>query len=184
MKIYTKSGDKGRTSLASGKRVSKSDLRLEAYGTADELNSFVGWLRALLSESQGDWKASIDAQLVWLQNRLFDLGAILAGAPMPMAEGAVNQVEEWIDQMQDQLPELRAFILPGGSQMVAVCHVCRTVARRLERAMVVLAESIGEEVERADEDTMIFVNRLSDYCFVLARFIALKEKIELPIWKK
>ena len=184
MKIYTKSGDKGRTSLASGKRVSKSDLRLEAYGTADELNSFVGWLRALLDKQKGDWREGVDAQLAWVQNRLFDLGAILAGAQMSMAEGSVNQLEEWIDQMQEQLPELRAFILPGGGQMVAACHVCRTVTRRLERAMVVLEETKIEGGEGVGEEVMIFVNRLSDYCFVLARFVALKEEIELPIWKK
>lgn len=181
MKIYTKSGDKGRTSLATGKRVSKSDLRLEAYGTADELNSFVGWLRSLIVQSKGDWIVRVDEQLGWVQNRLFDLGAILAGSDMPLAEAAVNQLEVWIDEMQLELPELRAFILPGGSDAVSACHVCRTVVRRLERNMVVWHEETGETV--ADE-VWQFVNRLSDYCFVLARFMAKNLEISVPVWEK
>ena len=181
MKIYTKSGDKGRTSLATGKRVSKSDLRLEAYGTADELNSFVGLLRSKVVQLSVDWRMGIDAQLGWIQNRLFDLGAILAGSDMPLAEGAVNQMEKWIDEMQEKLPELRTFILPGGDETVSVCHVCRTVARRLERSMVVWHEESSEPLA---EDVWQFVNRLSDYCFVLARFIADNLEINVPTWEK
>ena len=181
MKIYTKSGDKGRTSLATGKRVSKSDLRLDAYGTADELNSYIGWLRSKVVESSGEWALGVDAQLCWLQNRLFDLGAIMAGSDMALAEGAVNQLESWIDEMQSSLPELRAFILPGGAGVVAVCHVCRTVVRRLERSMVFWHEETGETV--ADE-VWQFVNRLSDYCFVLARFVAKNLEISVPVWEK
>lgn len=185
MKIYTKSGDKGRTSLASGKRVSKSDLRLEAYGTADELNSYVGWLRSLVVQSSCAWSVDVDEQLGWVQNRLFDIGAILAGADMPLSEGAVGQVECWIDRMQDELPELRAFILPGGGEAISACHVCRTVTRRLERNMVrVVQESEGGQGNMIGEDVMKFVNRLSDYCFVLARFIAKKLEITLPTWEK
>ena len=100
MKIYTKSGDKGRTSLATGKRISKSDLRLEAYGTADELNSFVGWLRSLVIQPSLEWTVEIDEQLNWVQNRLFDVGAILAGADILFPEEYVNQLESWIDIMQ------------------------------------------------------------------------------------
>lgn len=181
MKIYTKSGDKGRTSLATGKRVSKSDLRLEAYGTADELNSYVGLLRSLIVQHSSDWSACVDGQLGWIQNRLFDVGAMLAGASMSLPEGAVNHVETWIDEMQLELPELREFILPGGSELVSVCHVCRTVVRRLERSMVVWHENTGETV--ADE-VWQFVNRLSDYCFVLARFVAKKQEMQLPTWEK
>lgn len=181
MKIYTKSGDKGRTSLATGQRVSKSDLRLDAYGTADELNSFVGWLRSLVVKHSGMWSKGVDEQLGWLQNRLFDLGAILAGSDMPLSEGAVSQLERWIDDMQSVLPELRAFILPGGNEVVSACHVCRTVARRLERSMVVWHESSGETV--ADE-VWQFVNRLSDYCFVLSRFVANNLEIYVPTWEK
>jgi cob(I)alamin adenosyltransferase len=181
MKIYTKSGDKGRTSLATGKRVSKADLRLEAYGTADELNSYVGWLRSLMAKLSGDWVARVDEQLGWVQNRLFDLGAILAGADMSLPEGSVNHLETWIDEMQSELPELRAFILPGGDEVVSVCHVCRTVVRRLERSMVVWHEETGETVS---EEVWQFVNRLSDYSFVLARFVANNLEINVPIWEK
>ena len=100
MKIYTKSGDKGRTSLATGKRVSKSDLRLEAYGTADELNSYVGLLRSEVAGCGAAWAQDVDKQLGWLQNRLFDLGAVLAGSDMVFAAENVSKVEEWIDEMR------------------------------------------------------------------------------------
>ncbi len=184
MKIYTKSGDKGRTSLATGQRVSKSDVRLEAYGTADELNSFVGLLRSLVVRSEGDWTKQVDLQLNWVQNRLFDLGAILAAAEMSLTEDAVGQLEEWIDEMQTGLPELRAFILPGGSEAVAMCHVCRTIARRLERHMVSMSQGDRKEKYVMDDEVMKFVNRLSDYCFVLARFIANNLEISIPTWEK
>ena len=184
MKIYTKSGDKGRTSLATGQRVSKSDVRLEAYGTADELNSFVGLLRSLVARSEGDWTKQVDMQLNWVQNRLFDLGAILADAEMSLTEDAVGQLEEWIDEMQTGLPELRAFILPGGSEAVAMCHVCRTIARRLERHMVSMSQGDRKEKYVVDDEVMKFVNRLSDYCFVLARFIANNLEISIPTWEK
>ena len=133
MKIYTKTGDKGRTSLATGKRVSKSDLRLDAYGTADELNSFVGLLRASLDRCEGKWVRDIDVQLGWVQNRLFDVGAILAGADLPFAEKNVLHLEEWMDMMDAKLPVLKEFVLPGGNEQVSLCHVCRCVARRLEK---------------------------------------------------
>ena len=184
MKIYTKSGDKGRTSLATGQRVSKSDVRLEAYGTADELNSFVGLLRSLVARSEGDWTKQVDLQLNWVQNRLFDLGAILAATEMSLTEDAVGQLEEWIDEMQTGLPELRVFILPGGSEAVAMCHVCRTIARRLERHMVSMLQGDRKEKYVMDDEVMKFVNRLSDYCFVLARFIANNLEISIPTWEK
>lgn len=181
MKIYTKTGDKGRTSLATGARVRKSDKRLEAYGTADELNSFVGLLRAKVAQEEGDWCAATDEQLGWIQNRLFDVGAVLSGADMPFAEESVNQLEMWIDEMQEDLPELREFILPGGSEAVALCHVCRTVARRLERGVVVWCDEEGMDLP---EQVVCFVNRLSDYSFVLARWVGKKQKIVPFVWKK
>ena len=181
MKIYTKSGDKGRTSLASGKRVSKSDLRLEAYGTADELNSFIGLLRSALCKCDIECNPKIDKQLACVQNRLFDLGAILAGAEISFPQEAVSLLENWIDEMQTNLPELRAFILPGGSEVTSICHVCRCVCRRLERSMVLWCEESGESVE---ETVWQYVNRLSDYCFVLARFLTKKLEINELIWKK
>lgn len=181
MKIYTKSGDKGRTSLASGKRVSKSDLRLEAYGTADELNSFIGLLRSALCKCDIECNPMIDKQLGRVQNRLFDLGAILAGAEMSFPQEAVSVLENWIDEMQTNLPELRAFILPGGSEVTSICHVCRCVCRRLERSMVLWCEDSGESLE---ETVWQYVNRLSDYCFVLARFLTKKLEIDELIWEK
>ena len=101
MKIYTKTGDKGRTSLATGKRVSKSDLRLEAYGTSDELNSFVGLLRSSLRDDLGSWTVAVDKQLGWIQNRLFDVGAVLAGADFPFVEENVEQLEKWMDEIKE-----------------------------------------------------------------------------------
>ena len=181
MKIYTKTGDKGDTSLAVGGRVRKSDKRLEAYGTADELNSYVGWLRAKVTAKSPAWHAVVDSQLGWIQNRLFDVGAILAGANMEVSEVAVNQLETWIDKMQSELPELREFILPCGDEMVAVCHVCRTVARRLERNIVDWCDSEEKELP---EQVVCFVNRLSDYCFVLGRYVGQKMEIIPSIWEK
>jgi len=181
MKIYTKSGDKGKTSLATGSRVRKSSKRLDAYGTADELNSFVGLLRAKLVQCGSEWCASVDGQLEWVQNRLFDIGAILAGADMQVSEDAVNQLEKWIDVMQQELPELRAFVLPGGSELVALCHVCRTVTRRLEREIVAWCDA---EETMLPEMVLCYVNRLSDYCFVLSRWVGQEEKIVPFLWKK
>ena len=181
MKIYTKTGDKGDTSLAVGGRVRKSDKRLEAYGTADELNSYVGWLRAKIVGESPIWHIVVDEQLGWVQNRLFDIGAILAGAEMEVTEEAVCQLEKWIDDMQKELPVLREFILPGGNEVVSLCHVCRTVARRLERNIVDWCDSEGKSLP---EKVVCFVNRLSDYCFVLARGIGKKEQIKPIVWEK
>ena len=181
MKIYTKTGDKGDTSLAVGGRVRKSDKRLEAYGTADELNSYVGWLRAKIVGESPIWHIVVDEQLGWVQNRLFDIGAILAGAEMEVTEEAVCQLEKWIDDMQKELPVLREFILPGGNEVVSLCHVCRTVARRLERNIVDWCDS---EEKALPDKVVCYVNRLSDYCFVLARWIGKKEQIKPIVWEK
>ena len=181
MKIYTKTGDKGDTSLAVGGRVRKSDKRLEAYGTADELNSYVGWLRAKIVGESPIWHIVVDEQLGWVQNRLFDIGAILAGAEMEVTEDAVCQLEKWIDDMQKELPVLREFILPGGNEVVSLCHVCRTVARRLERNIVDWCDSEGKVLP---DKVVCYVNRLSDYCFVLARWIGKKEQIKPIVWEK
>ena len=130
MSIYTKTGDAGQTSLADNQRVSKADHRLEAYGTADELNAWVGMLRAALVQLSAHQNS--DAQLLWIQNKLFNLGASLSAAPGEwLTEDDTRQLEHWIDDMQALLPPLRAFILPAGSETVARCHVCRTITRRL-----------------------------------------------------
>lgn len=172
MKIYTKTGDKGQTSLANGKRVSKTDLRLECYGTADELNSWVGLLRARTNNYQ--------EQLDRIQNLLFNLGARLADAPGEdwITTQDVTDLELWIDQIQEQLEPLRAFILPAGNETIATCHLCRTVTRRLERLMVNLL------AQNTNDITLQWVNRLSDFWFVFARKIAKDDKISLFLWKK
>ncbi len=176
MKIYTKTGDKGQTSLANGKRVQKTDARLECYGTADELNSWVGLLRARTDNAYQD-------QLGEIQNKLFNLGALLADAQGDdwITATDVAKLEEWIDAMQAELEPLRAFILPGGNETVATCHLCRTVTRRLERLMVGLYEN---EQNASQAIPLQWVNRLSDFWFVLARKIAEEQKISIFLWKK
>ena len=169
MKIYTKTGDKGQTSLATGQRVSKTDKRIEAYGTADELNSFVGLLRVQVPNNE---------ELGWIQNRLFDLGACLAGATLRIEDEAITKVEQWIDRMQEQVPPLRAFVLPTGDEAACRAHVCRTIARRLERAMLAC------ENKDKWQNELVFVNRLSDYFFVLARYLSFCANVSEEEWKK
>jgi cob(I)alamin adenosyltransferase len=141
----------------------------------------VGWLRAKIMCESPIWHIVVDAQLGLVQNRLFDIGAILAGAEMEVTEDAVCQLEKWIDDMQQELPALREFILPGGNEVVSLCHVCRTVARRLERNIVDWCDS---EEKALPEKVVCYVNRLSDYCFVLARWIGKKEQIKPIVWEK
>ena len=180
MAIYTKTGDRGQTSLATGERVSKTDLRLEAYGTADELNSWIGLLRAAISEQpsavSGQYSA-VSGQLEWVQQRLFNIGAALSGAPGEwISEDDVHELEQWIDRLLEEAPLVRAFVLPAGGEQVARAHVCRTVTRRLERRILVL--------EDADPKIVQYVNRLSDYLFVLAGYFARKRGENPQIWEK
>lgn len=171
--IYTKTGDKGETSLANGQRVSKADARLEAYGTADELNSWVGLLRAQMTDEALKNK---DQELAWIQNRLFNLGAALSEAPGEwLKEEDVTQLEAWIDAMQAELPKQHSFVLPVGGEAVGRCHVCRTVCRRLERRMIALG---------TEGVALQFVNRLSDYLFVLARYCGMKNGEKEEAWQK
>ena len=166
--IYTKTGDKGETSLASGNRVPKTDVRIEAYGTVDELNSWIGMLRSGLQQA--------DEQLEWIQNKLFNIGAALSEAPGEwLTEEDVKQLEAWIDEMQAVLPKQRGFILPAGSTKVAQCHVCRTVCRRTERRMI---------EAHASDVLLRFVNRLSDYLFVLSRYLTSVNHEKECMWKK
>ena len=171
MNIYTKTGDKGQTSLANGKRVPKTDLRIEAYGTSDELNSLIGYLRVVADTEQ----------LRWIQNRLFDLGACLAGAEMHLNPSANEKLEAWIDEMAAVVPPLRAFVLPAGNEAAARAHLCRTVTRRLERNML-LARSQYTDLDWQTE--LVFVNRLSDYFFMLARFIMTRTNTQEELWEK
>jgi len=170
-KIYTKTGDDGTTGLATGPRRLKSDLRVEAYGTIDEANSFIGLARQHTQEL-----AALDTMLMRIQNDLFDLGAdlstpdtgeTLAYEPLRIIAAQVTRLEAEIDQLNADLDPLRSFVLPGGSGAAAALHIARTVARRAERLMVDLARMDGEIVSG---DALAYVNRLSDFLFVAARW--------------
>lgn len=187
MAIYTKTGDKGETSLANGTRVSKTNVRIEAYGTVDELNSWIGMLKATpqpLPIGQGEESAweNVVAQLTQVQNKLFNIGASLSCAPGEwISEADVKQIENWIDTMQASTPAQRVFVLPSGNEVVARCHVCRTICRRAERRMLEIVER-GET--RVESQELKYMNRLSDYLFVLARFLNHKMGEKEEIWQK
>ncbi len=166
LKVYTKTGDKGGTSLFGGTRVEKDHNRIDAYGNVDELNSFIGLLR-----DQNEMDANISSQLYEIQKILFTVGTLLAtekppkGFTMPtLEENDTQQLEIWIDEFSLDLPELKNFILPGGLQVVSLCHVCRTVCRRTERGIVKLSQT-----DKIDDNVLPYMNRLSDYFFVLGR---------------
>ena len=164
-KINTKTGDQGETSLFGGKQVLESDLRIESYGTVDELNAHLGLLRDHLS---GEAERKLIKEV---QDRLFDIGAVLAtspGKPPPalgIAESDIAGLEKAIDDLDEQLPELKNFILPGGHASVSICHIARCVCRRTERRIVAL-NAIDQDVP---PDIIRYLNRLSDYLFMLAR---------------
>lgn len=164
MKVYTKTGDNGQTSLIGGKVVSKSDLRVNAYGTLDEVNAFVGVAIEWLEDNE-----ALQAELSHIQQLLFDCGTDLASSsklkPYRISEKDVQWLEEKIDEHMNQLPPLRRFILPGGSKEAAYLHLARTVTRRGEREIVKL--SVQEEI---NQHVLRCINRLSDYFFVIARF--------------
>ncbi|WP_153730337.1 cob(I)yrinic acid a,c-diamide adenosyltransferase [Sporosarcina obsidiansis] len=167
MKIYTKTGDKGKTSLIGG-RVAKDDLRVEAYGTIDELNSFIG---KAMTELEGDKFADILTDLETIQNELFDGGGDLANVMKErhykLDEAPITVLEERIDKLMEEAPELERFILPGGSPAAATLHIARTITRRAERVTVTLmnaADDVSPVVQR-------YLNRLSDYLFVAARIV-------------
>lgn len=179
MKIYTKTGDTGQTALFGGKRLPKDDLRIEAYGTVDELNSHVGLLRdsGLSSAAQNT--------LLEIQDRLFTIGSLLASDPekdnlqVPqISDEDVLRLESEMDEMNEDLPEMRSFVLPGGHPAVSQCHIVRCVCRRAERRAVSLAA-----VSPVKPIIIQYLNRLSDYFFVLSRSIAVqKNAVESP-WK-
>ncbi len=179
MKIYTKTGDKGTTALFGGKRVSKADLRIDTYGTIDELNSWIGMVRDLeVNQKRKD-------VLVEIQDRLFTVGSILATEPgntkvkIPsLAEADILFLEKEIDAMDAALPPMRFFVLPGGHTAISHCHVARTVCRRSERLIIALhaQETVPDEVIK-------YINRLSDYLFVLSRMVAHELRAEETPWK-
>lgn len=172
--IYTKTGDKGETSLASGQRVSKTDVRIEAYGTVDELNSWVGALQSVITNDE--LRVENGKQLAVIQHKLFNLGAELSEAPGEwITENDVNAVEKWIDEIQAVVPPQRAFLLPAGSEPVTRCHICRTICRRAERRMI---------DAKASDIALRYINRLSDYFFVLSRLVCYQNGETEIEWKK
>ena len=201
MSIYTRTGDKGQTSLFNGQRVSKSDLRVEAYGTIDELNSIIGLIVAEVSfprkrESRSSIKSritvdqvknkSFEKELIRVQNDLFQIGSALASpqitnhkSQITNLDKRVKDFESSIDKMTDQMPALSNFILPGGGLTGAMLHFARTVCRRAERKIAKL-----KELEKIDDNIIMYVNRLSDLLFTMARFVNYKEKKKEILWSK
>ena len=187
-KVYTRTGDGGKTRLAGGQEVWKDSIRVEAYGTVDELNSMLGFIRALNEQSDATPDASnfIETTLKWTQNKLFDLGGILATAPgetfpsMPtVSQGDVLHLEHLIDECQKDLEPLKEFILPGGGQMASLLHIARTICRRAERVCVTLSKE-----EEVSPDVVKFLNRLSDALFVFARWVAKKQGAAELLWER
>ena len=177
--LYTRGGDKGTTSLVGGQRVSKGHLRLESYGTIDELNSFLGLLIAETEEQK-----TIDI-LQFVQHKLFAIGSYLATdtttTELKVASQITNEnilrIEQSIDEIDSQLPKMRGFILPGGCRSASLAHVCRTVCRRAERLMCRLAETT-----KMDDTALTFINRLSDLLFVIARKECISKNNDEIIW--
>ena len=180
-KIYTKTGDKGSTSLIGGVRVPKSHIRIESYGTVDELNSYLGMVNDMAANEQvNEWLREI-------QDRLFTIGSELATTPdkeikmkLPdLHDADVQWLEQRIDQMNETLPEMRSFILPGGNLAASTCHVARCVCRRVERICV----TMQEQNEHIPDLIVPYINRLSDFLFVLARYIThINGAAEIP-WR-
>jgi cob(I)alamin adenosyltransferase len=180
-KIYTKTGDDGSTGLLGGTRVKKYDIRLEAYGTIDELNATIGVIRSY------NLPENVAEILVEIQNKLFNIGSRLASdekgeeftLKLSITEDHISFLENAIDEMEEELPELTHFILPGGDLAAAQCHVARTVCRRAERRILEFAEN-----EIVQTETLKYINRLSDFLFVLARKLSASSGIEEKPWKQ
>lgn len=180
MKIYTKTGDKGQTSLIGGTRVPKHHIRIEAYGTVDELNSHLGLIRDCLSNNK-----ETTGQILEIQDRLFTIGSILASDPTKskmkipeLIDTDVEFLEKAIDKMNETLPEMRSFVLPGGNQVISFTHIARCVCRRAERCTIQLSEE-----SKVNDVVLKYLNRLSDYLFVLSRKLTFDLKaVETP-WK-
>lgn len=180
-KIYTKTGDDGTTGLVGGSRVKKYNIRLEAYGTVDELNAVLGVIRSYQIPD------SVSANLVEIQNKLFNIGSRLASdksgegftQKLSITEDHISSLEKAIDEMEEELPELTHFILPGGDLAAAQCHVARTVCRRAERRILEFAET-----EKVQPEIPKYINRLSDFLFVLARKLSADSGIEEKPWKQ
>lgn len=179
MKIYTKTGDKGLTSLLGGAIVSKSHIRIEAYGTVDELNSHLGLVRDL------EENKTRREDLIKIQETLFAIGSLLATQPgksfsyVPKVQPQdIGMLEKLIDQMDAGLPPMKNFILPGGHSSVSICHIARCVCRRAERTVITLSET-----EAVEDSIIVYLNRLSDYLFMLSRQLTSETDAEEIPWK-
>jgi len=172
-KIYTKKGDKGETGIFSGKRVSKGSLEIEALGTIDEANSFLGLTASFLEEQY------LKNKITQVQNTLFKLGSIIAGAKLSIPKSVVKKYEKEIDAWTKVMPPITNFIFPGGSKPAAFLFTARTTVRRAERAIVNLSKE-----KNINPDILIYINRLSDYLFILARYINFRQGIKENIWKR
>ena len=182
-KVTTKTGDKGNTTLAGGQKVSKSSLRIEAYGGIDELNAYLGLIIELCKEKKE--LGNLHQTILRIQNELFNLGTQLAVLPEDRRENTpaieeknIVQLEEEIKNFNSQLKPLTSFLLPGGDLIVAHFHVARTICRRVERSIVRLAEN-----EKLDGNEITYVNRLSDWLFVVSRFVAKKLNKKEILWQ-
>jgi len=187
-KVYTRTGDAGKTRLAGGQQVWKDCLRVEAYGTVDEVNASVGVVRVMNAEMAGrhEQAEQLEQELRWVQNKLFDAGSILATAPgqtfknMPQVTAQdVTRLEKLIDRCQKDLEPLKEFILPGGGKVSGFLHQARTICRRAERLCVRLSRE-----EPVDPTIVKFVNRLSDTLFVLARWVAKTQGEPEFLWER
>lgn len=183
-RLYTRTGDKGTTSLVGGQRIDKDSLRLEAYGTIDELSSNIG---VILSDPKCDTRSK--EQLIQIQNELFNIGSYLATEITPdvlksswfigpPSDKTITEMEQWIDRLDSETPKVNAFVLPSGTIIAAHTHVARTVCRRAERR--ILAFSRTTEVDPA---LIEYINRLSDYLFILARHFNHQERVDEITWK-
>lgn len=187
MKIYTRTGDKGETSLFTGERLGKNEPVIEAIGTVDECNSCIGLAVSMIKDGE-DWNVIRD-QLETIQHALFDVGAALATPRTRAANAkidktrfdhdATTQLEHWIDVMDAKLPPLHAFILPGGHPCGATLHLARSICRRAERLVVPLHKKLD-----VSDNVLIYLNRLSDYLFVLSRFVNHLAGLPETLWKK
>jgi cob(I)alamin adenosyltransferase len=185
LKVYTRTGDTGETSLFGGKRVKKNDGRVEAYGAVDETNAFIGFARAAISEgSSGSREALnyIDSVLAPVQNKLFSIGAVLAGSGdenYQVKDSDIEFLEKAIDKMDEEIPPIKAFILPYGTDLCSKLHMARVTTRRAERRIVALSGS-----ETVDPKTIAYMNRLSDFLFTLARYANKAQSVPDILWKK
>jgi cob(I)alamin adenosyltransferase len=187
-RVYTRRGDGGETALAGGQRVPKDSLRIEAYGTVDELNAFLGAARQSVEEAVSggcDALEDLAGILLRVQHELFNLGSILATLPEDVhpkqarvTDAEIVRLEAEMDRMNEPLPPLRSFVLPGGSRLNADLHVCRTVCRRAERIAVALARQ-----EEIPEEAVRYLNRLSDALFVWSRFASHAAEVDETLWQ-